>query len=139
MKPFISTTMYGVINWVCALLLIASPWLFNFAQYGGGALLMPILLGWLQLIMAIFSDNPLGFIKIFSMQMHNVLDVLVGSFLMCMPFTYAFSDKVFWPHLIFGALLCINGIFVHKSPFLVRSTEHLPEGGFTSTDSLEGR
>lgn len=139
MKPFISTTMYGVINWVSALLLIASPWLFNFAQYGGGGLLMPILLGWLQLIMAIFSDNPLGFIKVFPMQMHNVLDVMVGSFLMCMPWSYAFSGKVFWPHLIFGALMCINGIFVQKSPFLVRATPHLPEGGFTSTDSLEGR
>ena len=139
MKPFISTTLYGVINFGCAILLIASPWLFDFAQYGGAALFMPLLIGWLQLIMAIFSDNPLGFIKVFPMQMHNFLDVLTGSFLMCLPWTYDFSGKVFWPHLIFGALLLINGIFVHKSPFLVRATPSLPQGGLTSVDSIEGR
>jgi hypothetical protein len=139
MKPFISTTLYGFINYAVALLLIASPWLFGFAQFGGAALFMPLLIGWLQLIMAIFSDNPLGFLKVFPMQMHNCLDVLTGSFLMCLPWTYDFSSKVFWPHLIFGALLLINGVFVQKSPFLVRATPSLPEAGFTSTDSIEGR
>jgi hypothetical protein len=139
MKPFISTTLYGVINYASALLLMASPWLFDFAQFGGAALFIPLIVGWLQLIMAIFSDNPVGFIKVFPMQMHNCLDVLTGSFLMCLPWTYDFSSKVFWPHLIFGVVLLINGIFVHKSPFLVRATPNQPEGGLTSTDSLEGR
>lgn len=139
MKPFISTTLYGVINYAGAILLIASPWLFGFAQFGGAALFMPILIGWLQLIMAIFSDNPLGFIKIFPMQMHNCLDVLTGSFLLALPWTYDFSSKVFWPHFLFGALFLIAGIFVHKSPFLVRATPSLREAGITSVDSSEGR
>jgi|ERR1700744_4666187 len=139
MKPFISKTFYGVINYACAILLIASPWLFGFAQYGGASLFMPLLIGWLQLIMAIFSDNPLGFIKVFPMQMHNTLDVLTGSFLMCLPWTYDFSSKVFWPHLVFGALLLINGIFVSQSPFLTRATASLPEGGLASIDSTDGR
>ena len=139
MKPFISTTFFGVINWVVALLLISSPWTFGLANFHGGALLMPLLLGWLQLLMAIFSNTPTGFVKVFPVQLHTVLIVMTGSFLMCMPWSYKFSDQVFWPHLIFGAIMCINGIFVHQSPFLVRSTPHLSEGGFTSTDSLEGR
>ena len=139
MKPFISTTLYGVINYVCAIVLISSPWLFGFAHLGGAALFMPMLIGWLQLIMAIFSDNPLGFIKIFPMQMHNCLDVLAGSFLLALPWTYDFSGKIWWPHFLFGALLCINGIFVQKSPFLTKATPSLPEGGITSIDSHEGR
>jgi hypothetical protein len=139
MKPFISTTFYGVINYTCAILLIASPWLFNFAQYGGASLFMPIIIGWLQLIMAIFSDNPLGFIKVFPMQMHNCLDVLTGSFLMCLPWTYDFASKVSLPHFVFGAIFLIAGIFVHKSPFLTRATPNLHEAGITSLDSSEGR
>jgi len=139
MKPFISTKFYGVINYAGAILLMASPWLFGFEQYGGASLFMPLLIGWLQLIMAIFSDNPLGFIKVFPMQMHNCLDVLTGSFLMCLPWTYDFSSKVYLPHFLFGALFLIAGIFVHKSPFLTRATPSLPEAGLTSVDSLEGR
>jgi hypothetical protein len=139
MKPFISTKLFGLINWACAILLISSPWTFGLANYHGGALLMPLLLGWLQLLMAIFSNTPNGIIKVFELQMHTILLVITGSFLLCMPWTYAFANQVFWPHLIFGAIMCINGIFVHKSPFLVRSTAHLHEAGFTSEDSLEGR
>ncbi|HEY0246419.1 MAG TPA: hypothetical protein VGC01_12705 [Mucilaginibacter sp.] len=139
MKPFISTTFYGVINYAGAILLLASPWLFGFAQYGGAALFMPLLIGWLQLIMAIFSLNPLGFVKVFPMQMHNCLDVLSGSFLMCLPWTYDFSSKVFWPHFLFGALFVIAGIFVQRSPFLTRPDRALPEAGIPSLESSEGR
>jgi hypothetical protein len=139
MKPFISTTFYGVVNYIIALLLIASPWLFNFSQFGGAALLMPILIGWLQLIMAIFSRNPVGIVNIFPMQMHNFLDVLSGSFLLALPFTYDFSSKVWAPHFFCGLVLVIMGIFVHKSPFLTRPDRALPEGNISSIDSLEGR
>jgi hypothetical protein len=139
MKPFISKTFYGLINYAVAILLIASPWLFGFAQYGGAALFMPLLIGWFQLIMAIFSNNPLGFIKVFPMQMHNFLDVLTGSFLMCLPWTYDFSSKVYLPHLVFGLILLIAGVFVKQSPFLTRPDRSLPDGGLTSTDSYEGR
>ncbi|MEO8886777.1 MAG: hypothetical protein ABI367_11985 [Mucilaginibacter sp.] len=139
MKPFISTTFYGVINYVCAISFIASPWLFGFSNLGGAAFFMPMLIGWLQLIMAIFSDNPLGFIKVFPMQMHNCLDVLTGSFLLSLPWIYKFSGDVWLPHFIFGAVLCINGIFVHQSPFLTRATPSLPEAGITSVDAHEGR
>ena len=139
MKPFISIKLFGLINWALAIVMISSLWTFGLLNYHGGALLMPLLLGWLQLLMAIFSNTPNGIIKVFPQQMHCFLIVIVGSFLMCMPWSYKFSDQVFLPHLIFGLVMVINGIFVHKSPFLTRATEPQPEGGFTSTDSLEGR
>jgi len=139
MKPFISTTFYGVANYIVAILLIASPWIFDFAQYGGAPLFMPILIGWLQLIMAIFSRNPVGIINIFPMQMHNCLDVLTGTFLLALPWTYDFAGKVWAPHFVFGLILTIMGIFVSKSPFLTRPDRSLPEAGLTSIDSLEGR
>ena len=59
MKPFISTTFYGVLNYIIALTLIASPWLFGFYNVSSAALLLPIYIGWLQLIMAIFADNKI--------------------------------------------------------------------------------
>jgi hypothetical protein len=138
MKPFISTSFYGVINWAACLLLLSTPWFMGYYVYGGAALFLPLLIGWLQFIMAVFSNNKHGFIKVFPMQMHLFLDVVTGSFLMCSPFVYAFSDKVFWPQVLLGALLLIAGIFTKKSPFTAPKYHNLAQGQLTSTDSNEG-
>jgi hypothetical protein len=144
MKPFISKGFYGVINWAVAFLLLASPWCWGsfytgFYTVGGAALFLPLLIGWLQFIMAVFSNNKHGFIKQFPMQMHFFLDVLTGSFLMCSPFVYAFSDKVFWPQVLLGGTLLIAGIFTKGSPFTDFSYRNLSEPELGSgTDSSEG-
>jgi hypothetical protein len=139
MKPFISTSFYGVINYVGAIVLMASPWLFGFDYLGGAALFMPLLIGWFQLIMAIFSNNSHGFIKVFPMQMHFCLDVLTGSFLLALPFTYGFASKAFWPHFLLGSLFFVAGIFTKGSPFTTKPHTSLREAGITSIDASEGR
>lgn len=127
MKSFISTTTYGVINYVGALLLLTSPWLFGFVHVGGASLFLPLIFGWYQLIMAIFANNKLGFIKVFPMQMHYILDVIVGSFLMCSPWVYAYSQYVYLPQLLLGALFFFAGIFSQGSQFSTKTT-HEPRG-----------
>jgi len=134
MKPFISTKFYGVLNYGVALLLLLTPWYLGYYQFGGAALFLPLLIGWLQLIMAIFSNNSHGFIKVFPMEMHLFLDVITGSFLMCSPFVYGFSEKVFWPQVLLGAIIFFAGVFTQKSPFTTRH-HTLAEGQLTSTDS----
>ncbi|WP_214073317.1 hypothetical protein [Mucilaginibacter sp. dw_454] len=142
MKPFISKSAYGFINYAVALLLIASPWAFGFSHVTiAAALFMPIIMGWLQLIMAIFSQNPIGFrqLNVFPIQMQACVDVLMGSFLFALPLTYAFCGQVWLPHVLLGAALLVKGIFVKESPFLTRPHRSLPEAGITSVDAIEGR
>jgi hypothetical protein len=142
MKPFISRTAYGVLNYAIAAILLASPWLFKFNHVTiAAALFMPLLIGWLQLIMSMFSESPTGFsfLKVFPIQMQSCVDVLMGSFLLALPWTYAFCNEVFWPHFLLGAALLIKGIFVSQSPFLTRPHRALPEAGITSIDAHEGR
>ncbi|WP_183567570.1 SPW repeat domain-containing protein [Mucilaginibacter sp. SP1R1] len=129
MKSFIPTTLYAVLNYVLALTLIASPWLFGFEGHKvGAALLLPMIIGWFQLIMAIFSNNSLGFIKQFPMQMHFFLDVLSGSFLLCSPFIYGYAHIEFVPQLILGGLLVIMGAFTHGSRFTTPAVHHRDAG-----------
>ncbi len=121
MNPFISRSFYGVINYVTALISMASPWLFHFADLGSAPLFLPITIGWVQLIMAIFSNNSHGFIKIFPMPTHNVLDVFSGFILAVSPFLYGFAfveNGVFLPHVLIGATFLIAGLFTHGSPFV---------------------
>jgi len=139
MKPFIPTAVYGVLNYLLSFILIAAPWLFGLVNVSSAALLIPIYIGWLQFIMAVFVDNETGFVKQFPMQMHLVLDVLMGFFLMVTPWLYTFSDRAFWPELLLGGLLFCLGIFTKKSPFLTKPHHSVPEGQLTSTDSTEGR
>ena len=83
MKPFISTAVYGVLNYIIALTLIASPWLFDLRSISSAAFFLPLYIGWLQLIMAIFTNNETGFIKQFPVRIHYTLDVLMGFILLC--------------------------------------------------------
>jgi hypothetical protein len=139
MKPFISKSFYGVINYVGAILLMASPWLFKFDHLGGASFFLPLIYGWLQLIMAIFSNSKHGLIRIFPMQMHHVLDVLGGSFLLASPWVYDYAGHVFWPQVLLGGLFFLAGIFTQGSPLLTQPHVAAREAGITSTDSHEGR
>ena len=135
MKPFISLSTYGVINWLAVVLLLGSPWALGFYKLGGAALFLPLLFGWIEFIMAVFSANKHGFIKQMPMEMHLFLDVIIGSFLLMSPFIFHFSDKVVWTQVLIGGLVFIAGAFTHKSPFTDKYRHHLPEGQLQSVDS----
>ncbi|MDB5153464.1 MAG: hypothetical protein JWR54_2215, partial [Mucilaginibacter sp.] len=112
-----------------AISLMASPWLFGFNH--GAAFFLPLVFGWLQLIMAIFSDNKFGFVKQFPVPMHCFIDVIGGSFLLASPFVYDYSSQVVWPQLILGSLVFFMGIFTKKSP-LTDEPQHVFKDGLLS-------
>jgi hypothetical protein len=135
MKPFIPTKFYGYFNYILAATLIASPWIFSFYNVSSAALFLPIYIGWLQLIMAIFVDNEAGIMKQFPMSIHLVLDTAMGFILMVSPWLWAYAYIEFWPQFLMGLILFLMGVFTIKSP--ITSTIHraLPQGGeMTSAD-----
>lgn len=136
MKPFVPTAVYGVLNYLISLTLIASPWMFGLVNVSSAALLLPIYIGWLQLIMAIFSNNETGFIKQFPMRIHLTLDVIMGFILIVSPWLYTFSSKAFWPELLLGGLLFFLGLFTKKSPFTTLKPQAAPEGLMTSIENV---
>lgn len=132
MKSFISPTLYAAFNYVIAIVLMVSPWLFGFEGHKiGAALLLPMILGWFQLIMAIFSNHQFGFIKQFPLQMHFFLDVFSGSFLFCSPWIYDYAHVAFWPQVIMGGLLVIFGAFTKGSRFSTLPVHH-HDGGLAT-------
>jgi len=145
MKGFISPTFFGYFNYLLAIVTMASPWLFcsvdgtPFIHIGGASLFFPLMFGWFQLLMAIFSNSKAGIIGVFPIQMHCTLDTLTGFVLLTTPWLYGFHDRVFLPHLILGAIIFIFGIGTKNSPLINEPHEMLQEGGIGSTDSHEGR
>src|SRR3569623_468983 len=122
MKSFISPKVYGFFNYALGIVMILSPWLFGFQHQHGASILLPLYLGWLQLIMAIFSKHEWGFIKVFPVSMHCFIDAIVGSFLLLSPFLYGYYNEIFLPQLSFGLILLLLGVFVQGSPLTSAQT-----------------
>lgn len=112
---FISTRAHGVIDYLMGLLLIVSPWIFGFAD-GGAAQWVPILLGVSALLYSIMTDYEMGLLKVISMPVHLVIDLLSGVFLAASPWLFGFADEVYLPHLILGIAEIGASLFTHKHP-----------------------
>lgn len=100
---FINTRVHGMLDYLMGVLLIASPWLFGFAN-GGAAQWVPIILGLGALLYSIITDYELGLLKILSMKVHLMIDLISGIFLAASPWIFGFADEVYLPHLILGII-----------------------------------
>lgn len=116
MKPLISLKIHGILDYAAGLVITFSPWLFGFAKLGGAPLYLPLCLGSMQLVMAVFSNHPLGIFKIFPMQLHLLIDMFVGIILIAAPWIYGFYHFVFLPHLLLGITSFTAGLITEHSP-----------------------
>ena len=137
MKPFVSTSTYGLLNWVVAITLMSSPWLFGFSHVGGASFFLPVIFGCLQLIMAIFSKHKFGIMNVFPVPMHCFIDVVGSSFLLASPWVYGFADRVFWPQLLIGGLIFFLGVFTKTSPFTDEPKHIFKDGLLQDTADVE--
>ena len=72
---FIPTKVHGILDYVVGVALIAAPWLFGFANVGGPAVIIPIVLGVGLIVYSLFTKyewGPFGFIP---MPVHLVFDL----------------------------------------------------------------
>jgi hypothetical protein len=118
MKLF-NTKIHGVLDYLVAILLIASPWLFNFAG-GGPATWVPVILGITTLLYSICTDYEAGLIKSIRMPAHLMLDGLSGIFLAASPWIFSFSDYVYQPHLWIGLIELFVALFTDKVSYASR-------------------
>lgn len=112
---FIGTKVHGVLDYLMGIILIVSPWIFNF-DYEGPAQWIPMILGFSVILYSFITDYELGMLKILSMKTHLTIDVISGIFLAVSPWLFGFADEVFWPHLIFGIAEIGAGLMTKFNP-----------------------
>jgi hypothetical protein len=100
---FIPTKIHGYMDYMMGLLLIASPWLFDFAD-GGAKQWIPVILGVSAIIYSLMTDYELGASRTISMPTHLMLDLVSGIFLAVSPWLFGFADEVYLPHLVLGII-----------------------------------
>src|SRR3712207_2077021 len=107
---FLPTRVHGVIDYLWGIALMASPWLFGFADVSS-ATWVAVIFGAGAILYSAFTAYELGLLKILPMPMHLILDGLGGLVLAASPFLLGFADRVFWPHVLFG-LFSVAACFV---------------------------
>lgn len=110
---FISRTIHGVLDYMSGLLLIASPWIFNF-QDVAAARWVAIAMGAVIIIMSLNTDYEAGLTKLVAMSTHLKMDIAGGIFLAASPWIFGFSDQIFLPHLILGLMEIGAGVFTEQ-------------------------
>jgi hypothetical protein len=100
---FIPTKVHGMLDYLVGVLLVASPWLFDFAD-NGAETWIPVILGAGAIIYSLMTDYELSLSRTISMKTHLTLDLLSGILLAASPWIFGFADYVYMPHLILGIL-----------------------------------
>lgn len=79
-------------DYLLAVLLIASPFVFGFSD-SGAATAVAIVAGVIVLVMAASTDGPLSLVDAIPIPVHIVGDVALGVLLIASPFLFGFSDE----------------------------------------------
>jgi hypothetical protein len=112
---FIPTRIHGIMDYLMGALLIAAPWLFDFAD-GGAETWIPVILGAGAILYSLMTDYELGASRTISMRTHLTLDLMSGILLAASPWIFGFSDYVYLPHLVLGILEIGASLFTKREP-----------------------
>jgi hypothetical protein len=112
---FITTKTHGFLDYIVAILLIAVPWIFDFAR-GGAETWVPVVLGVGTILYSLITDYELGSIPNLSMRTHLTIDLIAGIFLAASPWIFGFADYIWEPHLVAGLLALIIVLFSKTKP-----------------------
>ena len=112
---FIPTKVHGVMDYIMGILLIASPWLFDFNR-GGMETWIPVILGVGALVYSVMTDYELGLTRTLTMPTHLTLDLVSGILLAVSPWIFGFADYVYLPHLVLGIIEIGVSLMTKREP-----------------------
>lgn len=105
---WIPTRVHGVLDYLWGVLLLASPWLFGYAEGAEGgaetriAVWLAIALALGAILYSLLTEYELGVARVLSMRSHLLLDLTGGVLLAASPWLFGFADRVWLPHVGFG-------------------------------------
>jgi hypothetical protein len=110
---FIDSRTHAVIDYMSGILFIASPWLLGFANLGA-AMILPSIMGISIIMLSLLTDFEYGLLPAVSLPTHLTIDVFIGLMLLLSPWIFGFTARVMWPHVIFGMVPIISGLFTER-------------------------
>jgi hypothetical protein len=113
---FIGSRTHGYLDYLMALVLILSPFIFGFWMGGHIAGLIPLIMGFALIVYSLMTDYEISMNRSIPLKIHLTLDVIAGAFLAASPWIFGFASIVFLPHLILGILEIGAGLTTRTTP-----------------------
>ena len=124
----LSTRLHGMLDYLVGALLIAAPWILDFAR-GGPETWVFVGAGAAALAYSLFTDYELGLVRRIQMPVHLWLDGLSGIFLAVSPWIFAFDNEVRIPHVAAGVFEIVVALMTNTIPGYERRRGVRPEIG----------
>jgi len=94
LAAIIPTRVHAVMDYAVGALLIAAPWIFQFADESSAAKWISIIVGVVIILQSAMTNYEGGFLgHAVSMRMHLATDALIGLFLAVSPWLFGFADE----------------------------------------------
>lgn len=113
---FIPTRVHGMMDYLIGVLLIAAPWLLNFAR-GGAETWVPVVIGAATILYSLFTNYEMGVVHSISMPAHLMMDAGAGIFLALSPWLFGFATFVWIPHLVIGLIEVLAALTTERVPY----------------------
>ncbi len=113
----IPTLTHGLLDHLLGMIMIVSPWIFDFHAVRGVAVYVPSIIGGALVVNSLFTRYEMGLVKWIPVSLHVKLDVVLGISLAISPWAWGFADRVFLTHLLGGACIALLPLFSVRKPF----------------------
>ena len=106
LAQIVPTRIHALMDYSVGVLLIAAPWIFQFADESSAAKWISIVVGVAMIGMSAVTDYEGGVLgRMIPMRVHLMTDVVVGIFLAISPWLFGFADdgaNAWAPFLVIG-------------------------------------
>lgn len=117
MKKPINTKLHGILDYTFGFILLL-PWIVSYNEQSNDTIIIAFL-GALTILLSLMTNYELSAMKVIPMKVHLFIDVIVGLFLLCLPFIFPlYNYYLYWPVILgCGELLIV--ILSSSKPFVV--------------------
>ena len=112
---FLPTRAHGAIDYAWGAALLVSPWVLGYADVSA-AKWLAVIFGVGAFLYSAVTDYELGLVRLLPMPVHLAIDGLGGALLAASPWLFGFADRVFWPHVLFGAFSVVASLVTRTDP-----------------------
>jgi hypothetical protein len=91
MKP-LAAKQHGVVDYLAGIILVTSPWLFQFNYLSDNATYTMVLVGSIVLLASLMTNYPLGIIKALPFPIHGFIELIGAGMLLVSPWLMGFVN-----------------------------------------------
>lgn len=134
----IPTRIHGILDYLVSVILIVTPWLLGFNGPNTATYIL-VALGIVAIMYSLITNYEWGAVRVLSMPMHLMLDLVSGFLLAISPWLFGFSKYIYLPHLLLGILEILVSLMTDPIPYGIRKDLEARRKSHSADNPIKGR